>query len=106
MNAGMPAMKLPATVQKGVELENKDAMDIFSSAVFGYNGLLPLIVAKNAMQKQIGYDGFEDYNTDPCTKDHFSFEDENIQLSTEEAHTGKNSIKLNPQSSVELTKEY
>lgn len=91
---------------RGMELENKDAMDVFSSAVFGYNGLLPLIVAKNAMLKQIGYDGFEDYNTDPCTKDHFSFENENIQISDEESHTGNHSIKLNPSSSVEITKEY
>jgi len=44
----------------GVELENKDALNRYSSAQYGYNYTLPIAVASNSEHRQIGYDGFED----------------------------------------------
>ncbi len=45
----------------GKEVENKDAIGNFSTAVFGHNQDLPVAVASNAMQGEILAEGFEDY---------------------------------------------
>ena len=90
---------------RGAELENKDALDIYSGAVYGFNEMLPLIVAMNAKLRQVAYDGFEDYSVDNCRHDHFNFESADPSLSSQEFHTGRKSIKVAAQSSVELTKD-
>lgn len=46
----------------GTELENQDPLGIYSSAVYGYDNLLPIAVAKNAANSDIAFDGFEDYS--------------------------------------------
>jgi len=46
----------------GKEIENVNAVGIYSTAVFGYNQELPIAVASNAKQGEIFADGFEDYN--------------------------------------------
>ena len=81
----------------GKELESKDALGRYSSALFGYNHSLPTAVAKNARYQQIAFDGFEDYGTEDCEEDHFSFEQiiQNQNLSNQ-AHTGNRSIKVSP----------
>jgi hypothetical protein len=55
--------------QYGMELENRDALGNFSSALFGYNNSLPVAVAVNAKHREIAFDGFEDYfkNLAPST---------------------------------------
>lgn len=45
----------------GAEIENKDAVENYSTAVYGYNEELPIAVAYNANQAQVLFDGFEDY---------------------------------------------
>ncbi len=49
----------------GAELENKDALDRYSSAQYGYAYTLPTAVASNNKYNEIGFDGFEDYSYGP-----------------------------------------
>jgi len=93
--------------EKGQEIENRDALDRYSAALFGYLGSVPVAVASNARNTDIGYDGFEDYqyslacglpSPDECTVEkHFDFRKlllQNISPVREAAHTGSFSLKL------------
>lgn len=84
----------------GKELESKDALGRYSSALFGYNHALPTAVAKNAKYQNIAFDGFEDYGTESCEDDHFSFENiaDSDWITKDEHHSGKKSIKVSPNS--------
>jgi hypothetical protein len=96
--------------RRGIEVEDKNAIDIYSSAVYGYLGTLPKAMANNAMQKNIGYDGFEDYDFklssgNPCYSEHWDFkgvilESEGASITNEYAHTGNYSLKINAGSSI------
>lgn len=83
----------------GAELENKDALGRYSSAVYGYNQTVPILVASNAKLNEVAYDGFEDYayriSTD-CRKDHFNFYEFESKRNLDYSHTGMYSLKLNP----------
>ena len=48
----------------GFEIENKDALNNYTAALYGYNNSLPLAVASNSKYSAIAYDGFEDYFSD------------------------------------------
>ena len=74
------------------ELENQDALGRFSSATFGYNQSQALSVAANSQYKDQGFDGFEDYNFNPCADDHFKFK--GITPTSTESHSGKYSLKV------------
>lgn len=92
----------------GMELENKDALGIYSSAIYGYNNTLPLAVSANAQYKEIGFDSFEDYDFNTCKDDHFSYKlvtPTNDKLARTKSHSGKNSIKLAPNSELQLRKK-
>ncbi len=100
----------------GAELENRDALNRYSSALYGYAYTLPTAVASNSEYKETAYDGFEDYNFNETfnnstatlkdengvgfKRDHFSFKDlkngteTNGELTSETSHTGKNSYKV------------
>lgn len=43
------------------ETENKNALGIYSSALYSYNGSMPIAVAANAKENEIGFEGFEEY---------------------------------------------
>lgn len=45
----------------GQEVENKDALNNYSAASYGYNNELPVAVASNARQQEVLAEGFEDY---------------------------------------------
>ncbi len=82
-----------------VENETKDALNVYSAAVYGYHQTLPIAVAKNALMRQIAYDGFEDYAGSidlGCPYlDHFSFRNSSgYSLVNSTAHTGKYCLKL------------
>lgn len=82
----------------GFELENKDALNRYSGAQYGYNNTLPMAVGANSKYAEIGYDGFEDYGFTGCELNtHFSFKgtvsSPNVILSPD-AHTGKYSLKI------------
>ena len=53
---------------KGLELQNHDPLDRYNSAEYGYNQTLPVAVTQNSLNREMMFDGFEDYNyrTDTC----------------------------------------
>ncbi|OEK08048.1 hypothetical protein A8C32_16470 [Flavivirga aquatica] len=114
----------------GAELENKDALGRYSSALYGYAYTLPTAVASNSEYKETAFEGFEDsnynnklnrtsalideinYDTNEITyfnRDHFSLNKltestkSNGEISKDEAHTGKSSYKITGDK-VEVTK--
>ena len=105
---------LASTVTKyspyGFELENKDALGRYSAALYEYNNSLVTAVASNSMHKEIAFESFEDYYTyNSCDAElsHWgitpsSSTEFNSILSTQ-AHTGKYSLKLAADKTVEST---
>ena len=100
--------------QFGFELENKDALDRYSGAQYGYANKLPMAVGANTKYQEIGFDGFEDYDFSNCKKDaHFKFDATNEPtnatttspgLTKKHAHTGKRSILVTPGDNIKMTK--
>jgi hypothetical protein len=90
----------------GSELENVDALGRYSAALYGYSQTLPKAVGNNVMHKELGFDGFEDYDNGTCADEHFSFRQSRNNVSEDEAHSGRRSIKVLPNSSVELIKKF
>ena len=88
----------------GFELENKDALNRFSSALFGYNHIIPIAVSNNSKYKETAFDGVEDYDFGNCTEDHFSFKNSSSQRTTNQSHTGRNSLRVTPGNSLQLEK--
>ena len=79
------------------ETENKDALNRYSGALYGYGNTLPKAVASNARYNQIASDGFEDYafmNPQVCCPGHFDFYADKANLVQTESHTGRFSMKL------------
>jgi len=91
----------------GFELENKDTLNHFSSAVYGYSNTLPVAVVQNARYKEVGVDNFEDHNCTNCVDDHWSFKvRQNVsKITTDQAHTGKKSMELQPHTKTKLGKK-
>lgn len=100
----------------GFELENKDALNRYSAAVYGYNNTLPVAVGSNTKYKQIAFDNFEDYDFNPCANDgHFNFKSSSQtpltymsgDLNNQKfAHSGRKSIKVaSGQPAVKVTKD-
>lgn len=97
------ATTVTLTNQLGDDLESKDALGIYSSAVYGYNNTLPICLAGNARYNEIGSDNFEDYDyfaSMSCPTPHLSFYPTtgvtgSASISSERAHTGKYSLKVN-----------
>ncbi|RFM31946.1 hypothetical protein DXN04_24475 [Chitinophaga silvisoli] len=91
---------------KSKEIETKNAIGIYSGAIFGYANTVPIAVSANAAYHEIGFDGFEDYQfekvcgvwPDSCKiEGHFDFRREiwhGIQPDQAYAHTGNYSLKL------------
>jgi hypothetical protein len=85
----------------GAEVENMDALQRYSSSLYGYNHSLPVAVANNSKYNQIAFDGFEDYNygvTVGCNGLHFdykiSYTNPLSYPCTTQVHTGLYSMKL------------
>jgi len=77
------------------ELENKDALERYSSALYGYHNRLPIAVASNARYIEIGFEGFE-YAKD-CVEGAFNFTATRTNV---ESHTGVMSLIVATGSSV------
>lgn len=89
----------------GTEIENSDALNRKSSALYGYNNKLPLAVGANTAYAELAYDGFEDYDFNNCIQNnHFSFKEIQATPNATRAHTGKKSIKVIGSQSVVMTK--
>ena len=98
----------------GAELENKDALNRFSAAQYGYRYTLPTAVGSNTQYRELAFDGFEDYNYEPLNGNnanpinpHFGFHDEvfnntEANITDQESHSGRNSIRISPQSTASI----
>ncbi|PSL46027.1 hypothetical protein CLV51_1033 [Chitinophaga niastensis] len=95
----------------GQELENKDALFRYSSAVYGYRGAIPVAVGSNSMSRELFYDGFEDYKFNgicgavSCGDGSFNIYNSlgstyADYLKSDDAHTGNYCLKLTK--SIEL----
>lgn len=88
----------------GEEFENRDALNRYSAATFGYNNTLSISVSSNARYQEIGYDGLEDHDYYTCLDpnniqnyQHFSFL---TGRDNSRAHTGQYSVKVVPTTTV------
>lgn len=54
--------KVTKTNPYSFELENKDILGRYSSALYGYGGRMATAVAANARYEEIGFEGFEEYS--------------------------------------------
>jgi len=98
---------------KGLEVENKDALNRYSSALFGYLESMPVAVASNCRYRELSFDGFEDYHfvlncfEDTCDNSHFNFKKRlngsTVTLTQQYSHTGKFSLAVNGSVSVSKT---
>ena len=101
----------------GFELENKDALNRYSAAVYGYNNTLPIQVTSNSKYSQTAFDGFEDYDFRVCKDEHFGLKEE-ILTHTSDAdvkqtdsqyqkysHTGRRSVRVKPGKSLTISRE-
>ena len=87
---------------QGNEIENKDALKIPSSALFGYNNSKVVAIAQNSEVKETANDNFEDYyfhdlcgNGDINSNYWKLFHDSrNMSLNENVAHTGKYSLEV------------
>jgi hypothetical protein len=96
---------------KGLELETKDALNIYTAAQYGFNKTMPVAVAKNSRYNEMFGEGFEDYafderinsgTTSSCIKKHIDFTgfvDANSLGFN--AHSGKNVMRINASTVVE-----
>lgn len=93
----------------GAELENKDALERYSAAQYGYEYTLPVAVASNSEYREMGFDGFEDYTPEDVAgtsgrglirNGHFDFTKllvdakGGVERSDVTSHTGKYSLKV------------
>jgi hypothetical protein len=95
---------------KGYELENKDPLGRFNAGLYGYNESLPTAVVQNARYNESAFEGFEDYGYDLGSCDtgcvtgrHFDFSSVKDKITSEQSHTGKYSILVNPGDVVGLS---
>lgn len=78
------------------EIENKNALDIYSSALYGYKQSLVTAVANNARYEEIGFDSFENDSqlSIGSPRGHLQVElSPNTAITTEHAHSGQKSVK-------------
>lgn len=90
----------------GFEKENKDALNRFSGAQYGYNHKFPVAVGANTKYNESGFDGFEDYGFTSCDYNaHFRFKEAVGFVLGDGGHTGHYSVKVGPNSGVKLVKK-
>jgi hypothetical protein len=94
----------------GQEVENKDALNRYSSALYGYNNRFPVAVASNTKYSELASDGFEDYDLSECgTSSHFDFQGQlkvnEVSVSTKQSHTGRKSLKIEPSKKAVVKKQ-
>jgi hypothetical protein len=75
------------------EIENRNALNIYSSALYGYGSSLATAVANNARYYEIGFDGFENDHTIAIGSPRGHIKCTEGSFSQEYAHTGNYSLK-------------
>ncbi len=102
--------------RSGNELENLDALNRYSAALFAFKNQKPLAVASNSKMNQIGYESFEDSQTsiDDCTGacqenqlPGFTNNNNPVPISKDRAHTGRYSLKVDaiPYAEISIAKD-
>jgi hypothetical protein len=95
----------------GFEVENKDALGRYSSAIYGYNYKFPVAVASNTRYKELAFDSFEDYDFNTCDENtaHFSYSNQIqknvVTVSSTQAHSGRKSLKIAPNNKAVVRKQ-
>jgi hypothetical protein len=95
----------------GQEVENRDALERYSSAIYGYNNRLPVAVASNTKYSELASDGFEDYDSNPdCEKaSHFDYKAQlkqnDVSVTTAQSHTGRKSLRVAPSQKAVVKKQ-
>lgn len=85
----------------GMALEEYDAENIYTTAKYGYHGMLPYITAKNASKESIHFESFENvYGAGPYTVEDKMIVD-NARFVTQ-AHSGRFGYMLKPGEIMEL----
>lgn len=85
----------------GFEIENRNALNIYSSELYGYGNSVVTASANNAAYHEIAFDGFEESaSTTYQPRGHLALQaaantNASISISTEESHTGNRSLKIN-----------
>jgi len=89
----------------GFELENKDALGIYSSAIYGYANSVPTAIASNAAYYETAYDGFEENASTYAAKGHLNLSASSggVTVSTVAAHTGTKSLSIATGQSLSMT---
>ncbi|MDP1623160.1 MAG: hypothetical protein Q8M08_12565 [Bacteroidales bacterium] len=79
----------------GFDVENRNALNIYSAALYGYGQSLATAVANNAMYEEIAFDGYEDHTTGK-SNGHFQYSATGInsQIQNVESHTGDKAVKI------------
>ena len=77
------------------EIENRNALGIYSSALYGYKQSLVTAVANNARYEEIGYDSFENDSQTAIgnARGHLVLDSQHSSISTDYAHSGKHSLQ-------------
>jgi hypothetical protein len=93
--------------ERGLELENKDPLNRYNAGIYGYNNTLPIAMVQNSQYREAAFEGFEDYSfgSDNCSsacvsKRHFDLDNLTNNITTEQKHSGKYSIKVLADSTV------
>mgnify|MGYP002619615114 CR=1 FL=1 len=89
----------------------KDPLNIHASVLYGFSPkskLIPIAQAVNARSNQLAYTGFEDYDYLPNSLlvssyphfDFIQFGEPGVSITNEEKHSGKHSMKIEPESNA------
>jgi hypothetical protein len=101
----------------GYDLENKDALERYSAAQYGYMQTMPVAVSSNSKYKQAANESFEYNELDFCPDDHFGYNQyktstfgspsasNNFTRIQKYAHTGRRSIKVPATQTITVTKQ-
>ncbi len=98
----------------GSELENRDALNRYSSAQYGYAYTLPTAVTSNSSYKHMGADNFEDYDYGDINSlnGHFNFQEtidqydnDFAEISENHSHTGRSSLVLRENDDIYLERQ-
>lgn len=97
----------------GMELESVDPLNRYSAATYGYGNTLATSVGSNTKYREIGFDGFEDYQYSLCTDEHFSYRKPlqaaggatKAVIVNTTSHSGYKSINVKPNQTLRLSKK-
>ncbi len=80
----------------GYELENKDALGLYSSAMYGYDNSVVTAVSANCPYFEMAFDGFEDYtnNTYGSFGHGHAYFSGGVSVNTTNAHSGSKSLGI------------